>query len=607
MGADVGDDVGDDPEDTQGDTPDPDVDAGDTSDADAGPCECDDGDPCNGVETCDEQTGDCVAGEPVICSDENPCNGVESCNSDTGECEAGEAVVCADDDLCDGQETCDPETGQCVDGTPVECGDDDLCNGVESCNPETGICEAGDPVICDDAMACNGVERCDPGTGLCLDGEPVVCTNGDPCDGIETCDPDSGDCVPELAPACPTAPSACGQNGGEGGHVDGRITRATSAAFRLLDNGTTAEKNALIDRLERHADVTPVSLTSILSGDLNRTGSRISVSGLGCFHDGFKWNEGDNEVDYWWPQGVTGSSDRDSDGLYSDRRVMLVSWYHKHTEDGNADFPKGVRISIVDHSNLGSLRYRHALLAEPVEEDGRVTLAPISNRNDSVHAGGIVWAGDYLYIADTGVGLRVFDMSRILQVNTGERNKLGYDEGDDTYYAYNYRYVIPQVARMRLCEGGCCARFSWLSLDRTSDPIRLVAGEYVSDADTGRFHTWPVREDGALWTVEGAVESTETYFAGVRKMQGGAILNGRFYISSSSPNIGRPPSPGSFYYAGGVDRNVSQRRYPFLPEDLYYRPQTDELWTCTEYPAGIRGQTRYCFSVQTADVQGGCD
>ena len=83
---------------------------------------------------------------------------------------------------------------------------------------------------------------------------------------------------------------------------------------------------------------------------------------------------------------------------------MLVSWYHKPEEDA-VNFPKGVRIAIVDHSNLAQVLYRLALLAEPVEENGRVDLVPIANTSSSVHAGGIVWVGNYLYVADTRKGL----------------------------------------------------------------------------------------------------------------------------------------------------------------------------------------------------------
>ena len=36
-----------------------------------------------------------------------------------------------------------------------------------------------------------------------------------------------------------------------------------------------------------------------------------------------------------------------------------------------------------------------------------------------IHAGGVSWYGDYLYVADTGHGMRVFDMRKILKTNTG--------------------------------------------------------------------------------------------------------------------------------------------------------------------------------------------
>jgi hypothetical protein len=618
--------------------PDPETGSGDDTDAeDEGDaaCTCDDGDPCNGVETCDPNSGECVAGEAVVCDDGDSCNGEESCEPESGECVAGEAVVCTDGDACNGVETCVPETGECADtepvvcddgdpcngletcdsdngtcapGRPVRCDDGNACNGVESCSRDTGLCQDGTPIQCSDGDLCNGRETCDRNTGDCLDGDPVLCTDGDPCNGVETCDPGSGRCLGDPVPSCPVAPSACDQNGGQDRPTEGRVVAAEAGGFRLIDQDTWAEKTALIDRLENHSSVTRVPLGTVLQDNLNRSGTRISVSGLGCFHDGFKWNSGDNEVDYWWPQGVTGSSDQNDTGWFAGRQTMLVSWYHKPEEDGNANFPKGVRISIVDHTNISAVRYRHALLAEPVDENGRVNLKPIAGRTSSVHAGGIVWVGDYLYIADTSSGMRVFDMTRILQVQTGQSNRLGYDANADEYHGYNYRYVIPQVGRYRLCESSCCARFSFISLDRTVNPARIVAGEYVSDASTGRLHAWQLDEEtGRLWTTEGGIESSAAWFPGTKKIQGAAVLNGRVYLSSSNPRIGLRASAGSFHYAAGVGRNLSVRRYPLLPEDLYYRAQTDALWTCTEYPASWRGQTRYCFSFLTADVRNGCD
>jgi hypothetical protein len=87
---------------------------------------------------------------------------------------------CDDGDRCNGDETCDTGTGSCVVGTPLAaCVDDgDVCNGVPSCDPGTGACVDGPALDCDDGLSCT-VDSCDPGTGcesddsLCPVCEPV--------------------------------------------------------------------------------------------------------------------------------------------------------------------------------------------------------------------------------------------------------------------------------------------------------------------------------------------------------------------------------------------------------------------------------------------------
>ena len=50
--------------------------------------ECNDGDACNGVETCDIPSGACLPGTPVICQPASPpCEGGEACNPSTGACD----------------------------------------------------------------------------------------------------------------------------------------------------------------------------------------------------------------------------------------------------------------------------------------------------------------------------------------------------------------------------------------------------------------------------------------------------------------------------------------------------------------------------------------
>jgi hypothetical protein len=69
---------------------------------------CDDGNACNGAETCSPATG-CVAGTALTCDDGNVCNGVETCSPATG-CVAGTALTCNDGNVCTA-DLCDPVVG----------------------------------------------------------------------------------------------------------------------------------------------------------------------------------------------------------------------------------------------------------------------------------------------------------------------------------------------------------------------------------------------------------------------------------------------------------------------------------------------------------------
>ncbi|NUN16022.1 MAG: hypothetical protein HUU55_20535, partial [Myxococcales bacterium] len=75
----------------------------------------------------------CVSGTPLVCDDGDVCNGIESCDPATG-CVSGTPLVCDDGNVCT-TDTCDP-VGGCV-HTPIVCDDGDACT-VDSCDPVTG-------------------------------------------------------------------------------------------------------------------------------------------------------------------------------------------------------------------------------------------------------------------------------------------------------------------------------------------------------------------------------------------------------------------------------------------------------------------------------------
>ena len=197
---------------------------------------CNDGQFCNGVETCDPLL-DCQAGTPVDCSDATACT-IDQCNETTDQCEnTPDDSLCSDGEFCNGVETCDPLLG-CQAGTAVDCDDgvactadtcdeiadqctnvpndascDDglFCNGDETCDalldcqPGTDPCpgqacdEPSDTCVaclvdadCSDGVACNGAEVCTGGT--CQPGTPVVCDDGQACT-TDTCTEPSGACA----------------------------------------------------------------------------------------------------------------------------------------------------------------------------------------------------------------------------------------------------------------------------------------------------------------------------------------------------------------------------------------------------------------------------
>ncbi len=132
----------------------------------AEPCtldaECDDGLYCNGLETCNTGTGFCEPGTPPDCDDGVACT-TDACTEGIDEyicTHTPNDAVCNDGQYCNGVETCDVSAG-CLPGTPVICPDDGIfCNGEEICDEVQDICgRAGNP--CASGQTCvEETDRC---------------------------------------------------------------------------------------------------------------------------------------------------------------------------------------------------------------------------------------------------------------------------------------------------------------------------------------------------------------------------------------------------------------------------------------------------------------
>jgi hypothetical protein len=219
---------------------------------------CDDGNPCNGTETCNTTTSRCQVGTPP-CPAPDACH-TTTCDQKTGACGAAVPVNCDDGNPCT-DDTCDPTNGcvhnpnnantctltdKCLQnpvcnngtctGTPTPvaagCTNTNICaNGTRACDPTSGQCVTVNPDPCNDnnpcttdscanntcsntpipnGTACNDNNMCtgsgaggtgDTCTGAVCSGPAVNCSDGNACNGMETCNPSTG-CAPGTPPTC---------------------------------------------------------------------------------------------------------------------------------------------------------------------------------------------------------------------------------------------------------------------------------------------------------------------------------------------------------------------------------------------------------------------
>lgn len=259
--------------------------------------------------------------------------------------------------------------------------------------------------------------------------------------------------------------------------------------------------------------------------------------------EGYSLNEGDSDVDYWHPQGITGNGD-----------MHVIS---SHGQPGG-DGPDGRgRVSFVNREN-GT--YRHALLVEP-KGDGEFDQVP-------THAGGTALKDNHLYVAQTDGGLDVFDTSQMVQVDDDEKDADG------------YKYLLPRVATYE--NVGEQVRFSTVSIDE-SGPGKpsLVVGEYVDQAEdkdgpgrNTRVVRWELGPDG-LPVREGASAAYETTRD---QVQGVAMHDGKAYMASSNPG----GTTGELYsgYPGSSGLTTT---YPWSDGVESLDIEGDRLFTVTEH------------------------
>lgn len=147
-------------------------------------CSCfdyNDGNACNGLETCDPMDGQMVPGVTLDCNSTDMCI-TGYCNSTSGCVQT--VTTYNDNDVCNGEETCDSSTGLMVAGTPLNCTiPSSPCNNI-TCNSTIGCvekpldaigqsCYTGPNGTMNIGICKAGIYTCNASSGLVCGGQVV--------------------------------------------------------------------------------------------------------------------------------------------------------------------------------------------------------------------------------------------------------------------------------------------------------------------------------------------------------------------------------------------------------------------------------------------------
>jgi hypothetical protein len=246
----------------------------------------------------------------------------------------------------------------------------------------------------------------------------------------------------------------------------------------------------------------------------------------------------------WYPQGI-------DLGVWHGRRTLAVSWFRQRLDGHHL----ASRVALVD---LDRSRHLDVLLA--VEEEGVLQPAPI-------HAGGIAWFGDRLFVAATRRGVWEFDLSRIRRVHGAEARRVA--------GASPRGPKVSALVAVRTRVHPIDLRCSYLGrvIDPDGTPLhRVLIGEYTPD-DTGRIAEFDIPED------DGGFTERERFSPGIPRMQGAVRWGDRHFVSQSDHL-----RPGALWT--GTRDALTRSRIP-LPvgcEDLALDPDARLLWTLGEHP-----------------------
>ena len=142
---------------------------------------CDDGLTCTDGDVCGD--GEC-GGDIYDCDDDNPCTDDICVEEEDGCVNVPNTAACSDDNACTDNDLC--KAGKCS-GESISCENDNPCTS-DACDTEQGCTYAPVTNACDDGNACTDDDVC--ADGICA-GASITCDDNQMCTD-DSCDPDTG-------------------------------------------------------------------------------------------------------------------------------------------------------------------------------------------------------------------------------------------------------------------------------------------------------------------------------------------------------------------------------------------------------------------------------
>lgn len=350
--------------------------------------------------------------------------------------------------------------------------------------------------------------------------------------------------------------------------VTGTFEQVPHAQLQLKADFRDSDKVAAIERSGGFETVSLANLPLDRTGPVGSDrGAHPAIPSTGMKHQdpvGFSFDSEDQATSEWLPQAVTTTADSDpKTGTYDGKKWLAVTW-HKDTGDR-------ARISFVDGDSVnggGPARYTNVELMVP-GADGK--LAPLAS-----HVGGVSWVGHSLYVAQTGGGVRVFDVDHLLKVQDPSK----VPEGTSPY-------VLPQVGYYRVqaapgekphAGSGSSPLFSGLSIDHTRNTPALLSQEYDDAHPGGRIVRWPIDPStGKLQETSGTVQATDAWSVPLERLAGIARLKDGFRVATMG-------SPSGLWEMrdGQTPKRVDDLAKGI--QQFSYDPTRNQIWTVAEHP-----------------------